>query len=150
MADIKSGRFKAKAIKGSVQYGDSSNGKPQIGIDLFIKELQASITTFLYFSPDAAQYSYQRLTLLGWKGKGPMDLPNMEGIDTNEVEVEISESVWDGRTQYKVQILTGPGRVTFDRPVDKNDFARRVAAMTGSPSATAPSDLPMGDDEIPF
>lgn len=133
------GRYKAKGILGSQQYGLAGDKEtPQIAIDMALPD-GSSITTFLFFSPGAAPYSFQRLTALGWKGKGPQDLVNLTGIDANEVDFEVREEEFDGKVRLKGEILTGPGRVVIEKTVDPASFAARVAALTGNTSATAPA-----------
>jgi hypothetical protein len=133
------GRHKAKGILGSQQYGLAGyNETPQIAIDLEFPD-GSSMTTFLFFSAGAAPYSFQRLTALGWKGKGPQDLANLAGIDQKEVDVEVREEEFEGKTRLKAEILTGPGRVVIEKTVDPASFAARVAALTGNTSATAPA-----------
>jgi hypothetical protein len=133
------GRYKAKGILGSQQYGLAGDKEtPQIAVDLAFPD-GSSMTTFLFFSPGSAPYSFQRLTALGWKGKGPQDLANLSGIDQNEVDVEVREDEYDGKVRLKAEILTGPGRVVIEKTVDPASFAARVAALTGNTSATTPA-----------
>lgn len=141
------GRYKAKGILGSQQYGLAGDKEtPQIAIDLAFPD-GSSMTTFLFFSVAAAPYSFQRLTALGWKGKGPQDLANLAGIDTNEVDVEVSEKTYDDKIQLRAEILTGPGRVVIEKTVDPASFAARVAALTGNTSSTT---APSGPVKPPF
>jgi hypothetical protein len=152
MAEIKQGRFKGKYIKGSAQFGLAGDkDTPQLALDLTMKELGgASMTTFLFFSSGAAPYSFQRLWALGWKGKTPQDLSNLEGIDTNEVDVEIREETFEGKTRFKCEILTGPGRVTIEKTIAPDAFAARVAALVGNAGAAGAAEPPMGKEKLPF
>lgn len=137
------GRYKCKGIAGSQQYGLAGDKEtPQIAIDLAFPD-GSSMTTFLFFSPGSAQYSFQRLTALGWKGKGPNDLGNLTGIDTNEVDIEVREETFEGKTRLKAEILTGPGRVVIEKTVDPASFAARVAALVGNAGATEPAAGPV-------
>lgn len=146
MAEIKLGRCKVKAIKGSQQFGLAGDKEtPQLVLDVSSKDWGgASMSTFMFFSEAAAPFSFQRLWALGWKGKGAKDLGNMDGIDTNEVDFEVREEVFEGRTRLKGEILTGPGRKT----IAPDAFAARVAALVGN--AGAPNDPPMGSNKPPF
>jgi hypothetical protein len=136
MATLKTGRFKAKGIKGSGQWGLSGEKEtPQVAVDLSIKINDTDFvsgTTFLYFSIDAAPYSFERLTALGWKGKGPADLGNLAGIDENVVDVDVREEEYKGKPQMKIEILTGAGKVTLAKPMDPATFAQRVTALLGN------------------
>jgi len=127
MGDMRSGRFKARGIKGSEQFGEAGENKTlQIAVDLDIPELGRSVTTFLFMSPAAAPYSVERLRALGWKGENITDL---SGIDANEVEVEVRSEMYQGKQQWRVEILTGPGRVTLSNTIDKAAFAARFASL---------------------
>lgn len=137
------GRYKAKGIEGSQQYGLAGDKEtPQIAVDLMFPD-GSSITTFLFFSAGAAPYSFQRLTALGWKGKGAQDLANLTGIGTNEVDVEVREEEYDGKVRLKAEILTGPGRVVIEKTVDPASFAARVGALVGNASAASPAAGPV-------
>ena len=134
MADMKAGRFKGKAIPQSIQYGEAGESKTlQIAVDLTIPELERTCTTFLYFSQAAAPYSFERLRALGWKGD---DIRNLAGIDANEVDVEVRNESYQGKTQWRVEILTGPGRVTLSNTLDKEAFAARLKAVMGNTAPT--------------
>jgi hypothetical protein len=137
--DIKAGTYKAKAVKGSEQYGESSNENKtlQIGIDMQIPALERSLTTFLYFSQAAAPYSFERLRALGWKGNDIMDLT---GIEENEVEVSVRIEEYNGKPQIRCDIITGGGgKVVMQNKIDKAAFAARLAAITGNSGGAPPA-----------
>src|SRR5208337_1473042 len=114
MAEMRAGRFKARGIAGSQQYGEAGANKTlQIAVDLNIPDLGRSVTTFLYFSTAAKPYSIERLRALGWKGN---DIRDLSGIDANEVDVEVRSEPYEGKQQWRVEILTGPGRVVLAAP----------------------------------
>ncbi len=130
---MKTGIFRGKAVLESVQYGDTSNGHPQIAINMRMRvddkgEMQDA-TTFLIFSQESAPYSFERLRRLGWEGS---DLTNLKGIDKNEVDVRVWQDTYDGKPQIKCEIGTG-GTVTLSKPTSKEAFAAKVAAITGAP-----------------
>jgi hypothetical protein len=124
--DIKEGRYKARAIRGLEEYGESSNGTLQLTITLNVPALGRELKTFLYFSAASTPYSIERLRALGWKGD---DFRNLDGIDANEVEVEVSSVPYEGKTQTRVQIVTSG---TNRRAIDADSFAARVAALTAA------------------
>jgi hypothetical protein len=140
MAEMRAGRFKGRGIKGSEQYGEAGANKTlQIAVDLNIPELGRSCTTFLYLSAAAAPYSIERLRALGWKGT---DIRNLEGIDTNEVDVEVRSEMYENKQQWRVEILTGPGRVVLQSTVDKDAFAARLAALGITTDGSSASEEP--------
>lgn len=139
---INPGQYKARAIKQSVQLGETEKGTLQIAVDMDCKDAAGqslgAMTTFLYFSTEAAPYSYERLRALGWKGKGPEDIDNMDGVDTNEVDVRVTQpeqyKAPDGSTKMgtsKLEILTGAGQVKLAKPLDAANFKARLKALGG-------------------
>jgi hypothetical protein len=130
--NITEGRYKAHAIKGSEQYGEAGSGTLQLAIDLEVPELGRTLTAFLYFSEAATPFSIDRLRTLGWQGDNIRDL---KGIDANEVDVDVRTEVFEGQTRWRVEILTGPGRVTLTKSLDKDAFAERVAALLSGGSS---------------
>ena len=157
---IAAGQYKAKGIKGSAQLGETENGYLQIAIDLDVKGADGaslgSMTTFLFFTDKAAVYSWERLGLLGWKGKGPDDVnAAMDGIDTNEVDVRVTAAeqykAADGAMKMgssKIEIITGGGSVKLAKPLDEGTFKARLRALGGAPSSSAPSTA--NDNKPPF
>jgi hypothetical protein len=158
---ISPGTYKAKGIKGSAQLGESEKGTLQVAVDLDVKGADGSslgqMTTFMYFSTDAAPYSYERLRALGWKGEGPDDIGKLDDIDTNEVDVRVTAPVpykaTDGSMKEgasKIEILTGGGKVVLNKPLDAGTFAARLKALgVGGPSA-APSGGGAKETKPPF
>lgn len=118
---IAAGVYPGRGIASSEQYGTSQKGTDQIAVDLNLSDFGERVTTFLYFSDAAAQYSIERLRAMGWEGD---DLSNLAGIDRNIVNVEIKFEMYDGKEQMKVQILTGGGRVVLQNTM--NDQAKRA------------------------
>jgi hypothetical protein len=126
--------FKAKALKpGSDgaphQYGRRENGNLELLVQLNITEIGLVRTTPLYFSKDAAPYSWERLRALGMKGDNIADL---SGIDENEVDVEAKCESYEGKTQVKWQILTGGGTFKTSNPISPAEFAALLKAGTGT------------------
>jgi hypothetical protein len=135
----KQGVYKARAIKGSEQYGESSNKNQQIYIDFKFPELNRQYTIILSLSPAAYPYSIQRLRALGWDGDRISDLT---GIDKNEVDVDLTHETWEGKQQVKLNIRSGGGRIVAQNPVDPKAFEAKFNALTGlqatPPAAGAP------------
>ena len=149
--DIKAGQYKGRVVKQSdgawAQYGESSGGNPEMILDLDLKLDEAGnkrrVSTPLYFSAAAAEYSFARLRACGWEGA---DVSNLEGVDKNEIDIEVRYEPWvneQGVTEMKmkVQIMSGGGRFSTSNPVEPKAWAAKVAALTGTPApgaATAP------------
>jgi hypothetical protein len=139
---MKFGIFKAHAIAGSEQYGETTNGHPQIAL-VFHMKVDGSTqdaSTFLIFSPESAPYSYERLRACGWEGN---DLTDLKGIDKNEVDLKVWQDSYEGKPQIKVEIVGG-GKVTMAKPLSKEAFAAKVRAVTGvsGPSTTTSGTKP--------
>ena len=160
---IPAGTYRGKAIAGTEQYGQTSNGNDQIVLDLILTDTGEKVSTFLVFSEKSAPYSIDRLRALGWKGA---DLSNLDGIDANEVDIEVKYELYQGDQKMKVQILTGGGVVLKDKLDDKGKraFAAKYASLaksapvvSSSPerqspqrgAATPPAGT-QGADDLPF
>jgi len=124
---MQAGIYKARAIQGSEQYGESTTGTPKIRLDLNVPSLERTVFTDLFFSDASAEFSYERLRALGWQGD---DISDLRSIDANEVEVEIRQEQFDGKQRWRVEILT---RQKVANPLDKNAFAARVGALKQKP-----------------
>lgn len=155
---INPGNYRVKAVKGSAQLGETDKGNLQIAINLDVKDPKSpdgqwlsigEMTTFLYFSGDAAPYSYERLKALGWKGNGPDDIDNLDGIEANEVDARVTQpesyKASDGSSKMgtsKIEILTGAGKVTLAKPLDANTFKARLRALGGGSGGGTASGTP--------
>lgn len=140
MSDIQNGIYRAKGIAGSEQLGKTKNGHDQVVIDMHFLDIDKRASTFLIFSDDAAPYSLERLKALGWGGGD-----DFVGIDKNEVQVEVKNTVWDGKPQMKIEILTGGGRVVLKEQMsepEKRGFFARVNALATKPKPVAGKDYP--------
>lgn len=147
MSIIAAGNYKGKGVKGSIQIGETENGNLQIALDLDVKGSDGAslgtMTTFMFFTEKSATYSWERLTALGWKGTGPDDITDqMDGIDTNEVDVRVTQAesykAPDGTMKMgtaKIEIVTGSGKVTLAKPLDANTFKARLKALGTAPVA---------------
>jgi hypothetical protein len=151
--NIPAGIYRGKAIKGSEQYGNTSNGNEQIAIDLLIwndaSEGETRVTTFLFFTEKSAEFSIERLRALGWVGD---DLTNLEGIDRNEVDVEVRHEMWEGKQRIKVNIMGSGGRVTLQNQMAdsaKKKFAARYKNMAKTIAPKTPATTAPGGDDFP-
>ena len=162
---IPAGYYQGRAIAGSEQYGFTKKGDEQIVLDLSIPSLERQVSTVLFFSDKAYTYSLERLRACGWTGD---DVTQLVGIDANEITVEITYEVYEGKERMKVNIATGGGRIKLETPMDaaaKRGFAARMKALAKGgapaprPQAARPAPAQTGgglvdpgspDDEIPF
>lgn len=144
-AKMKFGFFQGRAVKESVQFGESSKGTPELVFAMRMKvdDGTQEAPTRLYFSPDSAPFSFARLRELGWEGK---DLTDLTGIDKNEVSVRVWQDTYEGKPQIKCEIGGGPG-VTTNNPISKEAFAAKVAALTGVGGAAGPKP---GSTKVPW
>ena len=146
--DPPEGRYKAKAATPDPagaphEFGKSSTGKPELLVHLFLPDLQRTYVSPLYFSPEAAPYSEERLRALGCT-----DLSTLAGIDANEVDVEVKYEFYDGKWRIKVQILSGGGVFHTSNPMPGGgkEFAAVVQATLGRPGL---SPAPTGNGSAP-
>jgi len=139
---IEEGVYKGRGIEGSAQQGVTSNGTEQVALDIEIPALGRAVTTFLYFSDNAAPYSLERLRALGWEGG---DDPSFPGISKNEVDVSIKYENYQGEDKLKVEIVTGGGRVVLKTPMSdqqRRGFMARLAKLekqSGVPAGARPA-----------
>lgn len=151
---IEAGFYKGRAIAGSEQYGFTNKGDEQIVLQFDVPEIATTLSTFLYFSEKAAPFAIERLRACGWRGN---DVTNLDGIDANEVVLQVKYETYEGEQKMKVEIKANGGRVTLDRPLDdkaKRQFAARMKALASAPSKDYVRGQVSGpgavDDEIPF
>lgn len=139
---ITAGNYEGQAVKGKVQFGEAAGGGLQLAIDMELFDAQSKslgeMTTFLYFTEGAAPYSYDRLRLLGWKGKGADDIDKLDDIFTNRVPCRVTapEPYMDAAGikkmgTAKLEIMAGAGTVTISKPLDVNTFKARLRALGG-------------------
>lgn len=130
----KVGIYKGRAVKGAdgswAQYGKRENGNHELLLNVKLEIDGGALvrTVPLYFSQAAAPYSLERLRALGWKGE---NLANLDGIETNEVDVEVTQEQYDGKTRNKYNIMTGAGRFTTENPQSPAMWAAEVNAAIG-------------------
>lgn len=152
---IPAGFYRGRAIKGSEQYGLSSKGNDEILLRVQVPSLNRSLFVRLSFSDGAAPYSIDKLRACGWTGN---DVTKLDGIDANEVDVNIKYEIFENKEQMKVDIYAGGG-IKVDTPMDdkqKRSFGARVAALlkgsgkNGPAPKAAPKSDDGDDDAIPF
>lgn len=156
------GPCRGKAIKGSVQIGETDRGVLQIAIDmeLKVKETDSAalgqMTTFLFFSELSAVYSYERLRVIGWTGEGPDDVDKLDNIYDKWVDCRVTApeqyKATDGTMKMgnsKLEIMTGAGgRVALAKPLDIGTFKARLKAI--GTTTKLPTSPPSEGPEPPF
>lgn len=100
---------------------------------LNIPELSRTLTSPLYFSPQAKPFSLERMRAMGWEGGlSKEDVTDLKGIDKNEVDVEIRIEEYEGKLRPKVQILSGGGTFHSSKPLSPAEFKAKLQASTGN------------------
>ena len=132
---IPAGYYKGRGVEGSEQYGRTNAGDVQIALDLDVPSLNRKFTTFLYFTEAAAPYAIERLRACGWIG---MDLSDLRGIGSAEVDVQIKYETYKGAERMKVDIATGGGRIVLEKPLDEKEKREFAARMKGLLAGAAP------------
>lgn len=138
MNEIPEGTYKARAVKGSAQLSETSSGNELLAIDLHIASLARSVRTYLVFTEKSQPFCIDRLKSCGWDG---VDITQLNGIDANEVDVEVSYEDYQGKRKLRAQIR-GSGAL---KPLDaskREEFKRRIAAQSGGDTASEGSDIP--------
>jgi hypothetical protein len=141
--DIKPAIYRSRGVQGSQQYGESKSGHPELLLLVNLLDLNRQVTTVLFFSPDAAKYSIQRLRALGCESQ---DLSNLVGLDAKEVLTQIAYEMFEGKMQMKAQILSGSGQFSTAKPLDPKVWAARVAQILNGSNVKAPAI----EDKPPF
>ena len=131
----KTGIYKGKAVKrpdGTLaSYGERENGNLELMIDVSIKFDDGTRVRSVpqYINDKTLDFVIERLRACGWKGD---DISNLAGIDTQEVDIEISEEEYQGKKRNKYNIMTGGGRFSVQKPIDPKMFNAKFAALRGA------------------
>lgn len=177
MSEIENGNYMARAIAGSEQYAPTSNGAPQIAVDMQVEggDFHGTVMTVtLSFSGNAPEWSIKKLRMLGWRGD---NLEDLRGISDNAVPVRVFDNEYNGKTFKKMEINLGGGSFKFQTTMDarqKKQFASEFKGLAasfpqrgdapapsrGAPPPRAPNGTQRGappppadtgdSDEIPF
>lgn len=160
---IPAGSYRAKAVAGSEQYGQTKNGNDQIVLSMDLLDIGETVSVFLYFSDAAAPHSIKRLRRAGWSGD---DLSNLVGLGSVECSVSVKYEDYQGEQKMKVEIESG-GTVVLETQLDDKakkafgakfrELAKATPKPVAQPAATngtakpAPAASATGTgDEIPF
>lgn len=138
------GKFRAKAKTWDL--GETSTGKEQVAVEFQILTEGAeysTITWYGYFTEDTWQRTIESLRYMGWKGE---NLEDLSGLDANEVELEVGEEEYQGKTQTKVKWVNRAGGLNLKAPLSperKKSFAaqmsQKIRALDASQGNRKPS-----------
>lgn len=156
---IEAGIYRARAVAGKEQYGQTQNGNDQIVLEMDLPDIGQTVSVFLYFSDAAAPHSMKRLRLAGWTGD---DLANLVGLGSRECDVVVKYEEYQGEQKMKVEIQSG-GTVVLENQFDdksKKAFGAKFKALAkttpivANSAPTQPAAANGGpapkSDEIPF
>jgi len=124
---LPNGKYRARA-KGAA-LGMSGTGKEQIGVEFEVLtegHTGESITWYGFFTEDTTERTIKSLRTCGWAG---VDLDNLDGIDANEVEIDVEEETYKGTTSAKVKWINKPGGLAMKSqldPAQARSFAQRM------------------------
>jgi hypothetical protein len=131
---IAAGTYRAVAVAGSEQYGQTKTGTDQIVLDVDLIDLGERVSVFLYFSEKAAPHSMKRLRAAGWTGT---DLANLEGLGSQECSVVVKYEEYQGEQKVKVEIMAG-GTITLENKLDDKGKKAFGAKFRDLAKASAP------------
>ena len=129
---IDAGTYRARAVKGSEEYGETSSGDAKMAIKLELLDIGETVTTYLYFSTKARPYAEARLVEMGWDGTDSMD-----GLGSRECTARITHEEYpagSGTMKMKVDVVTqGQGGISeADKMSDRKKKAF-LAKLAGKP-----------------
>lgn len=123
-------RIKARGVIAAL--GKTSGGSPQVAVELEIlsgPDAGHSITWFGYFTEKTQQRTIESLRHLGWKGD---DLSALDGIDANEVSIEIHHEEYNGEQQAKVKWINASGGLAMRDAMGAADAKAFAQSMRGA------------------
>jgi hypothetical protein len=118
------------------EFGRSKQGTPELLVHLYLPELGRTYVSPMYFSPEAAPYSEERLRTLGC-----ISIETLAGIDANEVEVDVKHEWYEGRWRLRVEVVAAGGVFHTSNPMQGGgkEFAATAATMLGRPINLGPA-----------
>jgi hypothetical protein len=137
---IAKGKYRARAIEH--QFGIAGTGTDQIAIAFEILDegdFQGNtITWFGALTKDAIDGTIKALRTCGWAGD---DLANPDGLERNEVELDVVHDTYNGKTAAKVKWVNRVGGgIAFKNPMTPAQKAAIAAKWKGLVVATKPKD----------
>jgi hypothetical protein len=133
---IQAGTYSGRAIPGRTVIDQTEKGDMQVvvGLQLFTQDDPhvGDVNAFLNFSEKAAPYSEEKLKALGYTG-GDVETVKLP----NEVSVEVSYEMYNGKEKMKVNINTFGGAFKPRTQLDakaKRAFLASLNATVKQPS----------------
>lgn len=127
---IEAGTYRARAIKGSDEYGKTQAGDTKMVVKLDLLDIGEQVTTYLYFSARARPYAEARLSEMGWDGTDSMD-----GLGSRECTARVTYEEYNGEQKMKVDVVTpGVGGIAKDQQLKPNAKAAFLAELAGKPA----------------
>jgi hypothetical protein len=144
---IAKGKYRARAIEH--QFGIAGTGTDQIAVAFEILdegEFQGhSITWFGALTKDAIDGTIKALRTCGWAGD---DLASPDGLERNEVELDIVHDTYNGKTAAKVKWVNRiGGGIVFKHQMTAAQIAAIAAKYKAHTVATKPKDAASGAGE---
>jgi hypothetical protein len=92
-----------------------------------------TITWFGYFSEAACDRTLEALRYCGWEGD---DFGQLDGLDRNEVELELEHETYEGKERLKVRWVNRLSSLALKAPMDAGQIASFAARMRGKAIAS--------------
>jgi hypothetical protein len=135
---INEGRYTARAK--SWDFGVTDNNNEQFAILFEITdgpEKGQSMTWYGMFLQgidkngepyDMAKQTIETMRICGWSGD---DLMNVDGIDTNEVQIVIRHETFEGKTRAKIKFVNKPGGLGIKNKLPESGRASLAKKFRG-------------------
>ena len=140
------GRYKARAF--DAELTQTRTGKEQIAVHFRISEgaHQGEMIAWYGYTntPASAKRTFEALRACGWAGQ---DLSNLEGLDSQEVELVLAQEEYEGRRRIQVRWVNSLAR-RGGRPMteaEKKAFAARMKGLLLTLNPPAPVSDPGPD-----
>lgn len=127
------GTHKARAKQWDL--GHSDTGKEQIAVMFEITEGEHAgkhITWFGYFTDATIDRTFDSLRHMGWTSD---NIAELDGLNTNEVEIVIEPEEYQGKWNDKVKWVNRPSRLALKNQMNDRDKAAFAARMKGKAMA---------------
>jgi hypothetical protein len=139
--------YRAKATLWDL--GETETGKEQVAVEFMILTPDADvdrITWFGFFTEKTFDRTIESLRIMGWTGN---DLSDLQGLDTNEVDLVIADEEYKGKWTPKVRWVNRAGGFALKAPLSgekKKAFAAqmrdRIKAFDASSGEPKPKAAP--------
>lgn len=154
---IAAGKYRARAVSGD--WGYTNNGTEQVAVLFKLADSGEQITWYGYMTERASDRAIESLLTCG-----VTDLQTLAGLDSNEVELDITHETYNGKESARVNWVNrlGSGGVAMKSRMSDTDKARFTARFQGqflkkkaelggaNDSTPAGSKATGTDDDIPF